>query len=186
MKKHVIKFNEFINENLDLTEYDNLKLIFKTHRGYVYDYGDNKILKLTTDVIEYNNALIFLNKPSKYFVKYYSVKQINDSYYELIMDKLVELTENECEIVDLIQNSLGSQYYMLNDEKRYSFIKELKNNPEYYEDFATYQNMIDMINLLKRMYIEASHRNIILYDLRCINLGKTKDGNIVHFDIGAG
>lgn len=160
------------------------KLIYKTHRGEIYEQGD-KILKITTDKIEYENALILLNKPSKYFVKYYSVKSLGNKY-ELLMEKLTMLSDDECDIVDLILNTLGRQDYMLDDEKRYSFIKELKQNPEYYDDYTTYDEIIKMLNILKRIYLEAKYLGIILLDLRCGNLGKNNSGNIVHFDLGAG
>lgn len=172
----IIKFLSFINEN---------KLITKTHRGEIYEYED-KIRKITTDVIEYDNACKLIENHSKYFIKYYSAKQISDGKYELIMEKITPLSENECDMVDLIQNSLGIEEYMLDDNKRYSFIKELRNNPDYYEDFATFNDMLTMINLLKRMYIEAKSRNIRLHDLRCINMGRNSLNNIVHFDLGAG
>lgn len=41
-------------------KYFESKLIYKTHRGEIYQYG-NKILKITKDIIEYNNALILIN-----------------------------------------------------------------------------------------------------------------------------
>lgn len=166
-------------------KYFENELIIKTHRGEIYNY-DDKILKITTDVIEYNNALILINKPSKCFIKYYSAKKLENNKFELIMEKITPLSDDESDMVDLIQNSLGIEEYMLDDNKRYSFIKELKNNPEYYEDFCSYNEILAMINLIKRMYVEAKYRNIKLYDLRSSNMGKTVDNNIVHFDLGAG
>jgi hypothetical protein len=166
-------------------KYFENELIYKTHRGEIYKH-DDKILKITKDVIEYNNALILINNPSKYFIKYYSAKKISDDKFELIMEKIIPLNDDESDMVDLIQNTLGIEEYMLDDNKRYNFIKELKNNPEYYEDFCSFNEIINMINLLKKMYIEAKYRNIKLYDLRSSNIGKTIDNNIVHFDLGAG
>lgn len=127
-----------------------------------------------------------LNKPKKSFVNYYSVESNNNGYYKLIMEKLYPLSDNECEIIDLILNTLGIEEYMLDDNKRYSFIQELKNNPEYYEDFASFNEMKNMILILKRMYIEAKQIGIKLFDLRCDNIGKRLNGDIVHFDLGSG
>lgn len=188
--KYIKLFEDFSDKlfehDIDISKYNDLEMLHQTHRGYVYDYGDNKILKITKDKIEYDNALIFIENPSKYFVNYYTGKSIGGGFYELIMDKLEELNDDEWEMVDMIQNSLGNQDYMLDDNKRFTFLQELKQNPEWYEDFATFKQMMNMINLLKRMYIDAKQRGIELYDLRAINMGKTKEGDIVHFDIGAG
>ena len=168
-----------------LSNYNDLKQIVKTHRGEIYEYQD-KILKVTTDIIEFQNAKILIKNPSKYFVKYFSAKEIENDKFELIMEKLTPISEKECDMVDFIQNTLGLQEYMLDDNRRYSFIKELKQNPEYYDEFTTFNEMLTMINLLKRIYLGAEHRGIKLFDLRCENLGKTSNNNIVHFDLGAG
>lgn len=165
-----------------ITEY---RLITKTQRGEVYEDGD-KIIKITKDVIEYNNAKILVDNPSRVFVRYHSVEAIGDNRYKLIMEKLTPLTDAECAVVDLIQNSLGKEEYMLNDNKRFSFIQELKNNPEYYVDFASFKEVSNMLLLLKRMYLEAKTRNIKLFDLRCDNMGKRSNAEIVHFDLGSG
>jgi hypothetical protein len=161
------------------------KLIKKTHRGNIYELPDGKIMKLTIDIIEYENAIKIINNPSKFFIKYYSAEPYG-KHYKLIMEKLTELSDNEYDMVDIILMNLGRQDYMLNDNKRINFKQELKNHPEYYEDYGTLNEMFNILNTLKNIYAAAKERNITLYDLRASNLGKTKKGNIVHFDIGAG
>lgn len=157
----------------------------KTHRGELFE-EDNKIIKITTDVVEFNNAKILIQNPKQCFVIYYSAKDIGDGKYELIMEKLLPLSDAECDMIDIIMNSLGIEKYMLDDNKRNSFIKELQLNPEYYDDFATYKQMYHMVTILKNMYTEAKQIGIELLDLRCDNIGKRRNGDVVHFDLGAG
>jgi hypothetical protein len=151
----------------------------------VYLDGD-RITKITSDVEEYENALKLSKNPSPYFVRYYSAEDLDDGKYKLTMDKLTPLSDSECEMVDLIMNSLGIEEYMLDDRKRYAFMNELKRNPEYHESFSDYTSMVNMIMRIRRMYLDAKKRGITLNDLRCDNLGKTPSGELVHFDLGAG
>ncbi len=178
--------NEELNMQNVLSQYKDLTPLGKTANGYVFMNPEDQIVKLTNDQIEYQNALVFMDNPSKLFVNYYSAKDLGNGLYELKMEKLDQLNDKEWDMVDLIQQSLGAQDYMLNDQKRWAFINELKTNPEFYEHFATLEEMVAFINLLKKMYKEAKDRGITLFDLRAQNLGKTKNGNYVHFDIGRG
>lgn len=162
------------------------KLLTKTHRGEVYLLPDGKIMKLTTDIVEYENAVKILNNPSKYFVRYYLAEPYDDHRYKLIMDKLTKLSDDEYDMVDLVLMTLGRQDYMLDNNKRLRFKQELKNNPEFYEDLGSLDDILLILNTLKNIYSAAQLRNITLLDLRAPNLGKNQDGNIVHFDVGAG
>ena len=185
------KIASIINEELNiydiLAKHKNSEIVHKTATGYVLLNPFDQIVKITNDKIEYENALKFMERPSKLFVKYFSAKVLGDGMYELIMDKLEPLNSKEWDIVDLIQQSLGAQSYMLDQQKRTAFVFEMKNNPEYYEEFAaSLEEVVAFMNLLKKMYQEAQARNIVLYDLRAQNIGKTRNGNYVHFDIGRG
>lgn len=184
------KLQSMINEELTMqdviSKYKNLQAIDKTANGYVFLDAFDQIIKITNDKIEYENALKFIERPSKLFVKYISAKELGNNIYELIMEKLDPLNDKEWDIVDLVQQSLGTQDYMLDNQRRWRFIAELKQNPEYYEGFSTLEEVVAFINLLKKMYLEAKARNIILYDLRAQNIGKRSNGDYVHFDIGRG
>lgn len=167
------------------------KLMAKSWNGEVYEVPGGKILKITKDSSEYKNALEFIKRPSPYFVKYYSAKELPSKQdgtpqYELVMDKLKELNDQEWSRVDMVTQTLGRQDYMLDDQKRYAFLGELKRNPEWYEDFATYKEMVQTTEQLRRMYKEADRREITLHDLRAQNIGTDTKGALIHFDIGAG
>lgn len=184
------KLESMINEELTVNDikskYPNMQVMHRTANGYVLLDGTDQIVKITNDKTEYENALKFIKRPSPLFVKYLSAKELGDGMYELQMEKLDPLNDKEWDIVDLIQQSLGSQDYMLNPQRRTAFVMELKKFPEYYEDFATLEEVVAFMNLLKKMYVEARARGIVLYDLRAQNIGKTRNGNYVHFDIGRG
>jgi hypothetical protein len=182
----ISELKRIIKEELDLTNYSNLKLLHKTHRGYVYQLDNGNILKITKDPVEFNNAEILIKNPSKFFAKYFTAKKLNDQYYELTMEKLTPLSEVEWDTVDLIQNTLGRQDYMLDPNRRNQFIRELKANPEYYEDFTDFNQVLKILETLKMMYQEAQSRGITLMDLRAQNLAKNSEGRIVHFDLGSG
>lgn len=161
------------------------ELLGKTRTGELHSTPDGRIRKITTDKSEYENARKLIQNPSPYFIKYYSAKPSGLGQYELIMDRVSELGDAEWETVELILNSLGTQAYMLDPNRRNSFIQELKQNPEYYEDFATLDEVLSMLKVLYSIYLDASKRGMTLYDLRAQNIGKTPTGQIVHFDIGA-
>lgn len=162
------------------------KFMFKTSKGYQLYEDNDVIIKITDDKTEYDNALVFLKRPSPYFIKFYSAQQIGEKEYEIQMERVNELPEKESEMVDLIMNTLGRQDYMLDMNRRLQFKMELKRNPEWYEDLCTYDELTKMIFTLLHMYEDAEKRGITLYDLRPQNLGVTREGRIVHFDIGSG
>ena len=169
-------------------KFDGYEFIKWTRTGGLYRKEPGVIVKVTRDRSEYDNALRFIKRPHKNFVKYYHaepwIKINGHDFFILEMEELKELDDAEWELVDLIQNSLGAQEYMLNDNKRYRFLNELKANPDWYEDYGTYKDAIKIVFDLYSMYKEADRRGFVLYDLRAINLGRTNDGRLVHFDIG--
>ena len=160
-----------------------------TNRGYIIDKGD-KIIKVTTDAIEYENALRLINNPHENFVKYDSAepyKEINGKQtYKLVMDKVDTLGDEEWDVVDLIQQSIGKQEYFLDKNKRNRTLKELKNNPEWYEDYGDFNKVMDLIKSMYNMYSYADNNGFKLFDLKGINMGRDKKGNLVHFDLGSG
>jgi len=182
------EFSREESDTLFKRKFDGYEFIKWTRNGALYRKEPGVVVKVTRDRSEYDNALRFLKRPHRGFVKYYSAKpwvRINgNDYFILEMEELKELDEAEWELVDLIQNSLGSQSYMLDDNKRYRFLNELKMYPEWYEDYGTYKDAARLVMDLYGMYKEADRRGFTLYDLRAINLGRTSDGRLVHFDIG--
>jgi len=169
-------------------KFDGYEFIKWTRTGGLYRKEPGVIVKVTRDRSEYDNALRFLKRPHKRFVKYYHAEPwetINgNDYFILEMEEVKELDEAEWDLVDIIQNSLGAQSYMLDDNRRYKFLNELKMYPEWYEDYGTYKDAARLVMDLYEMYKEAERRGFVLYDLKAINLGRTKDGRLVHFDIG--
>lgn len=173
--------DEFENNN------KGIKPIFQTQRGSLYKKAPGLMVKLTVDKTEYENALIFLNKPHKNFIKYYSAEPMKtEGWYILSMEEIKELSDDEWAIVDLINNTLGITEYMLDDNKRWAFINELKRNPEWYEEEGSYSEVISILQDIHNMHKEANRRGIKLRDARSQNMGRTMDGRLVHFDMGAG
>lgn len=165
---------------------EQLETIYRGKNRSVTVLPNGNIQKITNDKIEYENALSLIKNPSDVFIKYYSANQMADGRYELTMERITPLDDKDWDIVDLIQNSLGSVDYMLDNNRRNNFIKEIKYHPEYYDDFASLSEVLNFINLLYKMYLEGKKRGIALYDLRPQNIGKDASGHYVHFDLGAG
>ncbi len=155
------------------------------NRGIAYKSGD-KVYKFSKDPVEINSATKLIGKTPKHLIKYYSVEPLDDQWYLLKMDLLDKLTEEQEEIIELIQNSLGVQEYMLDPIRRQKFINELRIYPEYYEYIGTNLKTIQKIlEQLLLIYSEAVQNDISTHDIRVDNLGQ-KDGKIIHFDLGAG
>jgi len=171
-------------------EFGNMEMLSNSNRGIIYQKSPGVIFKVGHDQDEYENAVSFLKRPHKNFVTYYSAEPWrvmgDKKLYVFTMERVNELSENQWDIVDLIQNSLGLQEYMLDDTKRYMFMKELEQNPEWYENFATYKEVRAWVFQLYNMYKEADRREITLLDLRAQNLGVNSKGVPVHFDMGEG
>jgi len=170
-------------------KYGDMEEIGQTRTGALFRDSSGTIVKLTSDKSEYDNALHFIKKPHKNFIKYYSAEPLevgDETWYVLYMEEIKELGDDDWAVVDMINNTLGTQDYMLDDQRRYSFIAELKRNPEWYEDIASYKEIIKTLQDIYTMYKEAARRGIRLHDARSQNMGRTNDGRLVHFDIGAG
>ena len=160
-----------------------------TNRGYIIDKGET-IIKVTKDRVEYENAVRLVDSPNPNFVNYHSAetyKVVNGvPHYKLVMDKLTELSDVEEDAIDLILNSLGLQEYMLDNNKRGAFLRELKANPEWYEGYGAYVNIENLVESLYHMYKYAQDNGFKLLDLRSQNLGRTFQNKLVHFDLGSG
>ena len=166
-----------------LKESEERKLLKKTRTGKIYELSNGNILKISNDELEFKNAKILISKPSKQFIKYYSAEKV-DNNYEMEMQRIIPLKDNEVEVVDLIQNSLGDSDYFLNDTRRNKFIQELKNNKEWYESFATYKEVYKFVTEIYNIYKEGKRLGIDLFNINSENVGHTKDGRLVAFDLG--
>jgi len=171
-------------------EFGDMKILNNSNRGIIYQKSPGVIFKVGHDEQEYENAVSFLKRPHKNFVTYYSAEpwRVMDDkkFYIFTLEQVNELSEDQWDIVDLIQNTLGLQEYMLDDTRRYVFMKQLEQHPEWYEDFATYKEVRAWVFQLYNMYKEAQRRGLTLLDLKAQNLGINSQGVPVHFDIGEG
>lgn len=169
-------------------DFGDMELVQKTRNGLLYRKAPGVMVKVTLDKSEFDNALRFVGRPHKSFIKYFDAKPWKEfngkEFYVLEMEEVKELDNAEWDFIDLVQNSLGSQNYMLDDNRRWAFLAELKRNPEWYEDVGTYKEASKLVLALYSMYKEADRRGFVLYDLRAQNVGRTMDGRLVHFDIG--
>lgn len=187
--KEILSPNEIANREF-VKQFGEMPLLQSSNRGLIYRSGPGIVTKATVDETEYENAKKFIGNPHKNFIIYYSAEPWMElsgkNWYILKMEEIKPLYGADWEIVDLINNTLGLQEYMLSDQRRMSFIGELKRNPEWYEDFASYKDMISTLSDMHNMYKEAQKRGIVLSDARSQNFGRTTDGRLVHFDMGAG
>jgi len=172
------------------SEFGDMELVSNSNRGIIYRKSPGVIFKVGLDKDEFDNAVSFIKRPHKNFITYYSAEPWRvfdgEKSYVYTMEEIRELNEKEWDIVDLINNSLGVQDYMLDDSRRYNFMREIKENPEWYENIGTYKEVRAWVINLYNMYKEADRRGLELHDLRAQNLGINKNGVPVHFDMGEG
>lgn len=175
----------------DKFKYD-IKFIGSGSKGWAFEISPDKIFKITPDAMEYENALKLIQQPdNKYFVQYYSAKPLKDKvlrgYYSLVMEKLAPITDRESDIIDNIMQTLGTSERMLDTNRVLGYLSEMRRDPELLEYLQT--NMDELKKLVKHLqgiYLSAKRIGIPIYDLRSTNIGKDKDGNLVHFDLGNG
>lgn len=173
---------ERIAENL------NVKLIKKLGNGYygiAYLVNNDKVIKVTTDYQESENAKNLIGKKNKHFLNYYDVFEMtlkdsseNKQIYYILMDYIRPLNSKE--------KSIRWNLYFQQDTD--SYIKKLFSNiieDENIKDEYILKFIKDIISQRSEIFSEAEKLGIEFSDAHKNNLGIKKDGSLVYFDIGA-
>jgi len=187
----IIAYN--INKKLNIGN----KPIFlsKGKNGYAYNLGNNKILKITTDISEAIESKKILNKKNNHIADIYNVFQIeynNKIFYAIILEKLKinpELFKSYYNFFDKLFISLFNEdyytilmFYFRNknayDEKFNSEIN--KHLSKFIDKYKFYNELLAIINEQKQNGIKNSDF------LNPYNLGYKSNGNLAVFDLGSG
>ena len=89
------------DNNFDISKLEELNninnnFINKGKSGLVYSYGDDKIIKITTDIYDYKLVYKLIDKNTEYLPKIYDVKSLNNKktiLLAILMERCEKLTE---------------------------------------------------------------------------------------------
>lgn len=169
MEKTMNKIIRALEAKLDIKV---LKEIGSGIQGIAYETEDGRVLKITGSFSEALNSKHLINKPSKHTVEFYDVgKLINDKYY--ILQEKVETKVAQQLFEDLMEYA--------EDKFNYDFDSmigiETKEDIDISEEHAIFFESIQMA------LRDLASKGIYSFDLTEGNVGKTKDGRYVVFDI---
>lgn len=169
MEKTMNKIIRALEAKLDIKV---LREIGSGIQGIAYETEDGRVLKITGSFSEALNSKHLINKPSKHTVEFYDVgKLINDKYY--ILQEKVETKVAQQLFEDLMEYA--------EDKFNYDFDSmigiETKEDIDISEEHAIFFESIQMA------LRDLASKGIYSFDLTEGNVGKTKDGRYVVFDI---
>lgn len=149
-----------------------LKEIGSGIQGVAYETEDGRVLKITGSFSEALNSKQLMNNPSKHTVEFYDVgKLINDKFY--ILQEKVETGIAQQLFEDLMEYA--------EDKFNYDFDSmigiETKEDIDISEEHAIFFESIQMA------LRDLASKGIYSFDLTEGNVGRTKDGRYVVFDI---
>lgn len=146
--------------------------------GLAYDIGDNKVLKITYDEKEAENALKIMKKPSIAYVKVYSVEAVRDLHY-LITEKVEPLSVEEIAIYQEVREYCHrlTKIYLSEKEaiERYLEAQYKKDK----ERYIMGEQVWDLVDRLSEIGSGLSNS-----DAHAKNLGWDKDHRLVLLDLG--
>ena len=177
------KYTNFINENSGFWILKKGKEIGRGGYGIVYDViGEPyKVLKITTDESEYNNAKSLIGKKNEYLVNYYACESYEEKYL-LIMDKLDKPSEEVSHLLD----DINIHMYDYDENLYYKtiFLSELDFLIDDFSEKENKETVIFVFDNLKKIVEECKENNIYTNDFHSGNIGE-KDNKLIFFDIGA-
>ena len=176
-------------------KYYEIEPIGHGHFGSAYDVGFNKILKLTRDEKEYDNAQILQNKDTEHLVKIFKSDVIDlgeggkGIYWAILMEKLIKPSKNVIDIVDTLTfNDFPGKYEHWYEKSLYNIeqFPEKELNSWLLDTFENENTVNNARHILKQMIEikkEAKEMGMSTVDLHGGNVGFKHD-KLVLFDLG--
>lgn len=165
------------------------KLIGKGQRGEIYDIGNNRVEKITSDKSEYEIALKLVGEDHEYIANYISAVSLGDNKYSIIKEKIQPNTSIKNALLNLENKwdeEAVSGYNLIDYLKKYLTLpSSLLINKVSIKKFIytlddkekkLFLQLIDLIEYLKSIQIQN-------LDLHVDNIG-IKNGHLALFELG--
>ncbi|MFW6219468.1 MAG: DUF5661 family protein [bacterium] len=160
--------------------------------GGAYYIGNNKIMKITTDVAEAHDLSKLMGKNYKHLPKIYNIFKLKTHITDVYVIIREELDVNPNKVDDMFyqlnrelkKHNLPSIYKIMEDYTVHGFKEEnidyLETTHAKIKDNKIKKDIEQIIELLR----ELKQANIRSYDFQVENFGYRKDGSLVFYDIG--
>lgn len=183
-----VYINKHINNIAKQLGYGSTKYVGSGNFGLVYDVGDGKLLKITTDRSEAINANKLRQKPmTKHIINYYDVRRIknpkDEKYYSIVMDKVSPLNSDYSFYSGIFKIFLNPD---ISDKDTFDYVfdylERYKSEEEFDKLLSFYKTKLQpqRQSILK----EFKKYGVPVLDAHSNNVGFDIDGNFVFFDIG--
>lgn len=155
--------------------------------GKAFVIDQNRILKITSDVAEFNNSMRLLGKTPKYLPNIYLCKNIkyNDEIYYVIVQEKIDTSKSKeyFQLFYELEMFLSSNYKIYNDDLFDDFTYNDNANKEILSALNKYnRNLFQFVIQIFYCLKEAKNFNIQTNDIHSDNLG-LKDGHLCIFDL---
>ena len=164
-----------------LKQYGNPKVLGEGTWGTVYDIGDNQVLKITASESEFSAAQELVGKRLHYVVEFEEAMSLDGGpLFYIVREAIRPLTLDEDaqfnRVYDAVEAHYGKSKYILDVLKEYDpqFMRQLKESDP--ELSVLYKWAVDCVE-------ELADNGVNLSDFTVDNIGKTKGGDLVMFDI---
>lgn len=152
--------------------------------GVAYDIGDGKVMKLSTDSEENFNAKKIIKEQKQrggslsYIVHVYDITRRSDGIDQIIIEKVIPLTQQERYIYDRL-------WYLANNADTFGDYKNLFSNwsKTYGGDIT--QDIDEFLLAMFNLSKELERNGVEDTDAHSDNVGYRNDGSLVILDLGA-
>jgi len=187
----------------DKLGFKKLEEIGEGTNGVAYSIGDNKVLKITTDLSEYAEAMKIKGKKNRHLADVYGVYRLSGKYKNLVIiiseylkTDFVHTNDMDYILHRVFNELFESEYSYFNEFiqdyingmisiKDFQEIKEelfSKENEHMFEGAEAFDYAIDFFNMLE----EIRYLGITSADFGPTNFGYKKDGSLAYLDYGFG
>lgn len=174
-----------------------LNLIGYGNNGFAYSIGDNKVMKITSDLSEYAEAMIIKGKKNKHLADVYAVYKLTGKYKNIAVI-IVEKLAIDIKNIEILEEELYS-IFNENFSNEFGYLSELLHE---YQRGMVPSHKIDIVK--KKLYSlldedvvrfaeqlfdlvgELRKNSMTTSDYSSNNLGYKKNGDLAYFDYGFG
>lgn len=161
--------------------------------GIAFLTSNNKVVKITSDQSEYENAKKQIRLKSPYLVNIYGTAKINESVFMIVMDQLNQLSEHEIKIYNFIFLNYN-QWNKWNDvdSKVRELLTKYESDPIQFE-IDDSKKFIEFLSFNMKNYKFIKECIIFIKEIRDLglirdahhkNIGKNKKNQLQLFDLG--
>jgi hypothetical protein len=173
------KFN--LNNISDLKDSQNISFLNKGKFGSVYSYGDDKIIKVTFNKLDYFSARKLIGKRNKHLVNVFDLRSVNNraiTLFVIIMEKCDILPRIIKNYID--SNSQDIEYFFQTEDESY-LVSSYEEDKVAFSKYDLEEQFIELLDEMKQTFGDNIFKNKLL-DIHSGNF-MMKENNLCFIDI---